>query len=84
MELREARGSGSARGGDPEHSSPLSRHHQREQSTFPSLAGSGASGEQPLMLGSAPGKVSMFAQRDSIRQVQSATGSNPKGNEFVN
>jgi len=54
-ELREARGSGSAAGGDPEHSSPMS--------TLPSLASSEMSGEQPWLLGSASAKVSMFAQR---------------------
>ena len=84
MELREARGSSSAGGGDPEDSSPPRRCRQREQSTLPSLAGSGASGEQPWLLGSAPAKVSLFAQRASIWQVQSTTRSSPEGNGFVN
>lgn len=84
MELREARGSSSAGGGDPKHSSSLSRRCQREQGMIPSLAGSGASRDQPLLLSSAPAKLSMFAQSESVCQVQSTTRSSPKGNGFVN
>lgn len=57
MELMESRGSSS----NPEHSSAPSQHHQGEQSTLPSLAGSGVSWGQPLLLGSPPAIVSTFA-----------------------